>query len=110
MDPAFSDHLLEEGCCNAAVKHCQRQKGNPRLPAPAWKCGCDFQAGFRGMRLQVTESQIQCLKDNLDKIVELETVEGEKLVAKILAIFHDPEYDEHDFLLRGRYYQYARGV
>ena len=58
----------------------------------------------------MTESQIQCLKDNLDKIVELETVEGEKLVAKILAIFHDPEYDEHDFLLRGRYYQYARGV
>ena len=23
MDPAFSDHLLEEGRCNAAVKHCE---------------------------------------------------------------------------------------
>ncbi|MGA2249710.1 hypothetical protein [Terracidiphilus sp.] len=44
----------------------------------------------------MTESQIQCLKDHVDKTVEIETVDSERLVAKVLAVFHDSDYDEHE--------------
>jgi hypothetical protein len=44
----------------------------------------------------MTEVEIQCLKDNLDKTVEIDTVDGERLIARVLAVFHDEEYDEHE--------------
>jgi hypothetical protein len=46
----------------------------------------------------MTESEIQCLKDNVDKLAEIETLEGEKLVAKVVFVTHCDEYDEHDLL------------
>jgi hypothetical protein len=46
----------------------------------------------------VTESDIQCLKDNIDKNVEIETSEGERLVAKVLFVIYDKEYDEHELI------------
>jgi hypothetical protein len=46
----------------------------------------------------MTESEIQCLKDNIDKTVEIETVYGERLIAKVLFVTHSEEYDEHDLL------------
>jgi hypothetical protein len=46
----------------------------------------------------MTDSEIQCLKDNVDKLVEIETSQGEKLVAKVLFVSHSDEYDEHDLL------------
>jgi hypothetical protein len=46
----------------------------------------------------MTESEIQCLKDNVDKTVEIETRSGEFPIAKILFVTHCEEYDEHDLL------------
>jgi hypothetical protein len=46
----------------------------------------------------VTESEIKLLKDNLDKIVEIETVDGERLKAKVLFVTHCEEYGEHELL------------
>ena len=46
----------------------------------------------------MTEAEIQCLKDNIDKAVEIETVDGERLIARILFVTHCEEYDEHDVL------------
>jgi hypothetical protein len=46
----------------------------------------------------MTESEIQCLIDNIDKTVEIETRSGEFLIAKILFVTHCEEYDEHDLL------------
>jgi hypothetical protein len=46
----------------------------------------------------MTISEIQCLKDNVDKIVEIETTSGERLIAKVLFVNHSEEYDEHDLL------------
>ncbi len=46
----------------------------------------------------MTENEIQCLKDNVDKSVEIETVEGERLIAKVLFVMHSEEYDEHELL------------
>jgi hypothetical protein len=46
----------------------------------------------------VTESEIQCLKDNIDKTVEIQTIDGERLIAKVLFVTHDQEYDEHEVL------------
>ena len=46
----------------------------------------------------MTEADIQCLKDNIDKLVEIRTVENECLIAKVLFVTHDDEYDEHDVL------------
>jgi hypothetical protein len=45
----------------------------------------------------MTESEIQCFKDNIDKTVEIETIEGERLIAKVISVFHSDEYDEHEF-------------
>lgn len=33
--------------------------------------------------------------DNVDKLVEIETNDGEPLVAKVILVFHNAEYDEH---------------
>jgi hypothetical protein len=44
----------------------------------------------------VTESEIQCLRDNIDKTVEIETNSGERLIAKVLFVTCDEEYDEHE--------------
>lgn len=46
----------------------------------------------------MTEIEIQCLKDNIDKTVEIETVDGERLVAKVIFVMFDDEYDEHELL------------
>ncbi len=44
----------------------------------------------------MTEADIQCLKDNIDKPVEIQTIDGEQLFAKVLAVFCDQAYDEHE--------------
>ena len=44
------------------------------------------------------DSEIQCLKDNVGKLVEIETTVGEWLIAKVLCVEHDEEYDEHNLL------------
>ncbi|MGA2167735.1 MAG: hypothetical protein ABSG62_05945 [Terracidiphilus sp.] len=46
----------------------------------------------------MTLADIQCLKDHLDKLVEIRTVDEECLIARILFVAHDDEYDEHDVL------------
>ena len=46
----------------------------------------------------MTESDIQCLKDNIDRKVEIETSEGERLIAKVLFVIYDEEYDEHELI------------
>ena len=44
----------------------------------------------------MTESEIQCLKDSVDKLVDIETTDGERLIAKVVFVAHSEEYDEHD--------------
>lgn len=44
----------------------------------------------------MTESEIQCLKDNIDKAVEIDTTDGERLVARAISVFQDAGYDEHE--------------
>jgi hypothetical protein len=46
----------------------------------------------------MTEADIQCLKDNADKLVEIRTVDGECLIARILFVTQNDEYDEHNVL------------
>jgi hypothetical protein len=46
----------------------------------------------------MTEADIQCLKDNIDKPVEIQTLDGECLVARVLFVTHNDEFDEHDVL------------
>jgi hypothetical protein len=46
----------------------------------------------------MTESETQCLKDSVDRLVEIETFDGEKLVAKILFAENSNEYNEHNLL------------
>ena len=46
----------------------------------------------------MTEPEIQFLKDNIDKTVEIETVDGERLIARVLFVTHSEEYGEHDVL------------
>ena len=46
----------------------------------------------------VTEFEIQCLKESIGKTVELETRDGERLVAKVLFAICDEEYDEHELI------------
>jgi hypothetical protein len=38
------------------------------------------------------------LKENIDKAVEIQTIDGELLIAKVLFVTHDQEYDEHEVL------------
>jgi uncharacterized protein YxeA len=44
----------------------------------------------------VTESEIQFLKENIDNTVEIETSDGERLIAKVLFVTYDKEFDEHE--------------
>jgi len=44
----------------------------------------------------MTESDLQCPKETVDKAVEIRTIDGEQIIAKVLAVFCDPEYDEHE--------------
>ncbi len=46
----------------------------------------------------MTGFEIQLLKDNIDKTVEIETVDGERLIARVLFVTHCEEYDEHELL------------
>lgn len=46
----------------------------------------------------MTEAEILCLKNNINKLVEIHTIDGECLIAKILFVTHNEEYDEHDLL------------
>jgi len=46
----------------------------------------------------MTESEIRCLKDNFDKSVEIETIDGERLIARILVVIHDQNCDEHEVI------------
>jgi len=46
----------------------------------------------------VTPSDVQCIKNNIDKLVEIRTVSGECLVARILFVTHDEDCDEHEVL------------
>jgi hypothetical protein len=48
----------------------------------------------------MTESEIQCLKENIDKTVEIETNDGERLVARVVSVFDDAEYDEHELFYK----------
>jgi hypothetical protein len=40
----------------------------------------------------MTEDDIQCLKENVDKLVEIRTTDDECLVAKVLFVTDDEEY------------------
>ena len=44
----------------------------------------------------MTENEIQCLIDNINKTVEIETTDGERLIARVISVFADQEYDEHE--------------
>jgi hypothetical protein len=46
----------------------------------------------------MTEDDIQCLKENVDKLVEIRTTDDECLVAKVLFVTDDEEYDDHEVL------------
>ena len=46
----------------------------------------------------MTESEIQCLRDNIDKSVEIQTIDGERLIAKVLFVTLDKDYEEHEVL------------
>ena len=44
----------------------------------------------------MTNSEIQCLKDHVDRLVEIETADGEVLTGKVISVFYDGEQDEHE--------------
>jgi hypothetical protein len=44
----------------------------------------------------MTEADIQCLKESIDQLVEIRTVDEEYLIARILFVSHCDEYDEHE--------------
>jgi len=46
----------------------------------------------------MTEADIQCLRNHIDGPVEIRTIDDEYLIAKILFVAHNDEYDEHDVL------------
>jgi hypothetical protein len=46
----------------------------------------------------VTENEVQCLKESIDRTVEIETSDGERLIAKVLFVICDGEYDEHELI------------
>jgi hypothetical protein len=35
----------------------------------------------------MTEADLTCLKSNVDKLVEIETINGERLTAKVISVF-----------------------
>lgn len=46
----------------------------------------------------MTKSEMQFLKERVDKTVEIKTVAGERLIARVLFVMHHDGYDEHDVL------------
>ena len=44
----------------------------------------------------MTDAEIQCLKDNVDKLVQIETVDAELILAKVISVFDDKNSDEHE--------------
>ena len=46
----------------------------------------------------MTAAEIECLKDSIDRLVEIRTVDEECLTAKILFVIHCEEYDEHELI------------
>jgi hypothetical protein len=46
----------------------------------------------------MTEADIQCLQNHIDGLVEIRTIDDECLIAKILIVTPNDEYDEHDVL------------
>jgi len=46
----------------------------------------------------VIEYEIQCLKESIGQAVELETSDGERLVATALFVICDEECDEHELI------------
>jgi hypothetical protein len=44
----------------------------------------------------MTETEIPCLKDQIDKLVEIETSDGEIITARVISVFDDENYDEHE--------------
>jgi hypothetical protein len=44
----------------------------------------------------MTQSDIQCLRDNVDKLVEIETIDAELLTAKVISVFDDKDNEEHE--------------
>jgi hypothetical protein len=46
----------------------------------------------------MTEADIQCLKNNIDKLVEIRTIHDECLTAKIMIVTDDDEYHVHDVM------------
>jgi len=48
----------------------------------------------------VTKPEIELLKDSIDKNVEIRTVDGEILVAKVNTVIHWEEHEEHEITYR----------
>jgi hypothetical protein len=46
----------------------------------------------------MTLADIQCLKDHIDKLAEIGTVGEERLIARVLFVKDDDEFNEHDVL------------
>ena len=46
----------------------------------------------------MTDLEIQLLKESVDRTVEIETIDGERLIARVLFVSQSEEYDEHDLL------------
>ena len=46
----------------------------------------------------MTETDIQCLKENIDKLVEIRTVNDECLIARVQLVTDDEEYHVHDVM------------
>ncbi len=54
----------------------------------------------RELGRQMIESEIQILKDNIDKTVDIETIDGELLIAEVISVFDDQAYDEHELFYK----------
>jgi hypothetical protein len=46
----------------------------------------------------MTDADIQCLQSHIDGLVEIQTIDDKCLIARILFVTHNEEYDEHDVL------------
>jgi hypothetical protein len=44
----------------------------------------------------MTDSDVQLLKQSIDRLVEIRTMDEECLIARILFVTHCEEFDEHD--------------
>lgn len=47
---------------------------------------------------KVTAADIQCLRDNVDKLVEIRTIDEECLVARVMIVTHDDDIQVHDVM------------